>query len=174
MTPCLAASTATIRSFIYILNRLGDNVHSCAIPCKRSNYFGISPSSSTALLAHSVIFFIVLHIFPLIPISHIFPIIHISILCRTPSVHLETNRTLLDLCQWKRGVQKFYFKYIALKIHPKKSSYRRCGEKEKKSSIFPFFFPPTAAGGAICFFWLQIVNTLMETSSCDDRRSIST
>ena len=30
-----------------------------------------------------------------------------------------------------------------------------------------------AAGGAICFVWLLIVDTLIETSSCDDRRSIS-
>ena len=36
------------------------------------------------------------------------------------------------------------------------------------------FFLTTAAGGAICFFCLKIGNTLIEISSCDDQRSIST
>lgn len=61
------------QSVILTLNRLvlvGDSVHPCATPCKISTYFDIFPSSITALLTHSVIFFIILHIFPLIPISH--------------------------------------------------------------------------------------------------------
>ena len=49
-------------------------------------------------------------------------------------------------------------------------------EKKRKMFDFLIFSPPTAAinSGAICFFWLQIVNTVIETNSCDDRRSIST
>ena len=47
---------------------------------------------------------------------------------------------------------------------------------EKREKMFDFFlnFFQTAAGGAICFFSLQIVNTLIKISSCDDRPSIST
>ena len=75
VTPCSAASTATIMSSIHTLNRLGDSVHPCAAPCKilyqQTWLPGISPSSITALVAHSVIFLIILHIFPLILISHI-------------------------------------------------------------------------------------------------------
>ena len=69
---CTAASTATIMSPIYTLNKSGDNVHPCATPCKISTYLDVSPSSVTALLAHSVIFLIILQVFPLIPISHNF------------------------------------------------------------------------------------------------------
>ena len=72
-----------------------------------------------------------------------------------------------------RSSKVFFFKYIALEKKPKFFSYRRCGEKGEKCLIF-YFPPPTAAGSAICFFWLQIVNTVIETSSCDNRRSIST
>ena len=79
VTPCLAASTAIIRSSTYILNRIGDNVHPCATLCKISTYFNIYPSSITALLTHSVICFISLHILPLILIAHSFfhnPFLH--------------------------------------------------------------------------------------------------
>ena len=44
----------------------------------------------------------------------------------------------------------------------------------KRENIFDFFFFFKAAGGAICFFSLRIVNKLINISSCDDRRSIST
>ena len=43
------------------------------------------------------------------------------------------------------------------------------GKKRKKfNCLFLFLFFPTAGGGAICFVWLQIVNTVIETSSCGD------
>ena len=74
-----------------------------------------------------------------------------------------------DLCQWKREVKKFSFKNIAFKEQPKISPYRRCGEKGEK--IFFFFFFLTAQ---TVFFSLQLVNTPIKISSCDDRRSIST
>ena len=36
---------------------------------------------------------------------------------------------------------------------------------EKRENMFELFiFSPTAAGGATCYFWLQIVNTLIETA----------
>ena len=80
-----------------------------------------------------------------------------------------------QVCQWKREVQKFFSKHIAFKEQPNISSYRRCGKKEKQGLIIFLVGFPTAAGGAICFFSLQFVNTLIvTTSSCDDRRSIST
>ena len=42
-------------------------------------------------------------------------------------------------------------------------------EKKENMIYFFIFLSPTAAGGAIWFFGLQIVNTMMsETSSCDD------
>ena len=63
---------------------------------------------------------------------------------------------------------------MALKKQPKKNLVQPLWEKKRKKFDFVFFFPPMAAGGAICFSWLQIVNTVIETSSCDDRRSIST
>ena len=44
----------------------------------------------------------------------------------------------------------------------------------EKKRMFDFFFPPTAADGAIYFFRLQVVNTFIETRSSDVRRSIST
>ena len=70
--------------------------------------------------------------------------------------------------------QKFSFEYIAFEEQPKVSLYRRCGKNEKKRLIFSSFFASTAAGGAIYYFWFQTVNTLIEISSCGDRRSIST
>ena len=69
------------------------------------------------------------------------------------------------------------------KVFLKKYCFQRTAEKflvpplwEKREELFDFFlfFFPTAAGGAICFSWLQIVNTLIKIGSCDDRRSIST
>ena len=69
------------------------------------------------------------------------------------------------------GVQKFFFKHIAFKEQPKIPRTAAVGKKEKKCCCccwWWFFFPPLAVGGAICFFWLQVVNTLIETSSCDD------
>ena len=65
-------------------------------------------------------------------------------------------------------------KHIAFKEQPKIFSYRRCGKKGKKMFDFFSFFSEQLQGAQFVFFWLQIVNTLMETGSCDDRRSIST
>ena len=74
-TPCLAASTATIRSLTYILNRLGDGAHLCVPRYKLpmvSTSSDIFPSGITAPLTHSVICFLVLYMFPLVPIAHTF------------------------------------------------------------------------------------------------------
>ena len=52
---------------------------------------------------------------------------------------------LLSIKTYANGNAKsetFFFKRIGFKEQPKISSYLRCGEKEKKSSIFSFFFPP--------------------------------
>ena len=57
----------------------------------------------------------------------------------------------LDLCQWKRKVQKIFFEYIALKNSRNFSRTAAVGKKEKNVWFF-LFFPPTAAGGAICVF----------------------
>ena len=92
VTPCYAASTAAITLLVYTLNRLGDSVHPCATPCKISTYLDISPSSIAAFHAHSIIIFIVLRTFPLIPIPHIFSKTHSSILCHRPSVHLGREK----------------------------------------------------------------------------------
>ena len=75
VTPCFAASTATIMSLICTLNKFGDGVHLCAThckTCKRLTYFDIFPSSITAIQALSVVFLIFLYIFPSIPIPHNF------------------------------------------------------------------------------------------------------
>ena len=49
------------------------------------------------------------------------------------------------------------------------------GEKKEGENVcFSLFFFLTAAGGAVCFFSLQVVNTVINFSSGDDRRSIST
>ena len=69
---------------------------------------------------------------------------------------------------------KVFFEYIALKKEPKKIMYRRCGEKREKTFILFYFFPQPLQAAQLVFFWSQIVNTVIETSSCDDRRSIST
>ena len=61
------------------MNKLGDNVHLCGTPSTTSTHFDISPSSIIALLAPSVIIFIILRISPLTPISDNFfhnPFLH--------------------------------------------------------------------------------------------------
>ena len=68
VTHCYTVSIATIMSLLRTLNRFGDSVHPCATPSKIST-FDIPSSKITALQAHSVIFFIILHMFPLIPRS---------------------------------------------------------------------------------------------------------
>ena len=46
---------------------------------------------------------------------------------------------------------------------------------KKEINVLLFIFPPHRLQAAqFVFFWLQIVNTVIETSSCDDQRSIST
>ena len=48
-------------------------------------------------------------------------------------------------------------------------------EEKKNVWYFSSFFPPNDCRRRnLFFFWLQIVNTVIETSSCDDPRSIST
>ena len=75
----------------------------------------------------------------------------------------------------KREIQKFSFQNIVSKeqrrLSPCTSAVGKKGE-----TVFELFFLffPTAAGGAICSFLLQIINTLVIISSCDDRRSIFT
>ena len=56
--------------------------------------------------------------------------------CLGPEVFLIV--ALLDLCQWKREVQKFFFNYTwyCFKKQPKIFSYRSCGGKREKCLIF--------------------------------------
>ena len=68
---------------------------------------------------------------------------------------------------------KVFFQIYCFQITANKIFEPPLWEKREKP-FFILFFPQTAANGATCFFWLQIVNTLIENSSCDDRRSIST
>ena len=97
VTPCFAASTATIMSLIHTLNTLGDSVHPCATLCKISTYcssiFPIQHHSTPSTFCH--IFF---NQYPHISSDPNFPHIsttHSSTLCRRSSVHLERNSTLL-------------------------------------------------------------------------------
>ena len=45
------------------------------------------------------------------------------------------KKQIEDLCQWKREVRKFFFKYFAFKEQPKISSCHRCGKKREKKSV---------------------------------------
>ena len=42
VTPCLAASTATIMSLLHTPNKWGDSVRACATPCKICNVVGVT------------------------------------------------------------------------------------------------------------------------------------
>ena len=72
-----------------------------------------------------------------------------------------------------RSTKKKSFKYIAFQRTAEKCPRTAAvGKKRRRVCLSVCFSQRLQA--AHLFFWLQIVNTLIEISSCDDRRSIST
>ena len=100
----------------------------------------------------------------------IFPDLCIGHISRTKKkgwdiCHCEAQKLFIQMFCFQRRAENLKFQNFL--VPP------LWGKREKNVCFFIYFFP-TAASGAISFFWLQIVNTVIETSSCDDRRSIST
>ena len=101
------------------LDSLGENVNPCATPCTRSTNLDTSPSGIKALLEHPATFFIILNIFPLIPLSYSF--LHSPILpklCRRPFVHLEINRPLIAPVSFRPWIVSPIV-YTQLTVRPK-------------------------------------------------------
>ena len=97
VTPCFAAVTATIMSFMYIPQINWVIAYTPVRMFVKHQHSSIF-SSITALLAHSVIFFIILHMFSLYSSSQFpttFSTTHFSIPWHGSSVHLARNSTLL-------------------------------------------------------------------------------
>ena len=72
--------------------------------------------------------------------------------------------------------KSFFFKHIAFKERPKKSSYRRCGKKEKKVFFLPFethgevVSSVLCSPAANCFFILRLVSSRHMTPAMVWRR----
>ena len=87
--------------FMFVFDRLVDNVHPCATPCKRLSYIILQclpvqhHRISRTLLRHFICVFIVLHIFPLTPISH--SVFHTAFL-HTVTWGFCTSRTKHYVC----------------------------------------------------------------------------
>ena len=69
---------------------------------------------------------------------------------------------------------KVFFRTIHKRILLKTLSYRRYGKNGAGGRKFNLLFVHAAAPGAKCVFTLKIANTLIKTTSRDDRPSIST